>query len=145
MGTMNGMSAGRTLNTRTVKIKTKTMRAIAAETEIEMEQGTIAIMKNIDIPNARVDTPPENPLESTTDIAVQVETGIAVRVEAGVKTATPKAITSIIISIAEMIKTRIAILRRQAPKSSSQYQPRKDRRSTPLTLDSSIQELPVHL
>jgi hypothetical protein len=37
MGTMNGMSAGRTLNTRTVKIKTKTMRAITAETEMETE------------------------------------------------------------------------------------------------------------
>jgi len=140
MGTMNGMSAGRTLKTRTVKIKTKTMRAIAAETEMETEQGTIAIMKNIDVPNARVDTPPENPLESTTDIAVLVETGIAVLVEAGVKAATPKVIMSIIILVT---KTRMMKIRHQAQKSLSQYQPRKVQRSTPLTSDSSIQELLV--
>jgi dUTPase len=66
-----------------VKIKTKTMRAITAETEMETEQGRITIMKNIDIPNARINTHPENPLESTTDIAVLVETGIAAQVEAG--------------------------------------------------------------
>jgi hypothetical protein len=141
MGTMNGMSADRTLKTRTVKIKTKTMRAIAAETEMEMEQGIIAIMKNIDILNTRVDTPPENPLESTTDIIVLVETGIAAQVEAGVKAATPKVIMSIIILVT---KTRMMKIRHQAQKSLSQYQPRKVQRSTPLTSDSSIQELQVH-
>jgi hypothetical protein len=141
MGTMNGMSADRTLKTRTVKIKTKTMRAMAAETEMEMEQGIIAIMKNIDILNTRVDTPPENPLESTTDIIVLVETGITAQVEAGVKAATPKVIMSVIILVT---KTRMMKIRHQSQKSLSQYQPRKVQRSTPLTLDSSIQELLVH-
>jgi hypothetical protein len=89
-------------------------------------------MKNIDVQNARVDTPPENPLESTTDIAVQVE--------AGVKAAILKVIMSIIILVT---KTRMMKIRHQAQKSLSQYQPRKVQRSTPLTSDSSIQELLV--
>jgi len=89
-------------------------------------------MKNIDVPNARVNAPPENPLESTTDIAVQVE--------AGVKAAILKVIMNIIILVT---KTRMMKIRRQAQKSLSQYQPRKVQRSTPLTSDSSIQELLV--
>jgi len=141
MGTMNGMSAGKTLKTRTVKIKTKTMRAITAETEMETEQGRIAIMKNIDIPNSRINAHPENPLESTTDIAVLVETGIAAQVEAGMKAVTLKVIMSIIILVT---KTRMMKIRHQAQNSLSQYQPRKVQRCTPLTLDSSIQELLAH-
>jgi len=93
---------------------------------MDTEQGII------DVPNAMVETPLGNPLESTI--------GIAVLERADAKAVTPKAT----ISITTVIKTRETKIRHLVQKSLSQNLTRKVQKNTPLTLDSLIQGPLVH-
>lgn len=111
-----------------MKIKTNTLTTIRTEMDTEQEI--------IDVPNAMVETPLGNPLESTI--------GIAVLERADAKAVTPKATISIIILITTVIKTRETKIRHQVQKSLSQNLTRKVQKNTPLTLDSLIQGPLVH-